>query len=267
MDKQAILDLAEAIKQTAAPTGTVSAVAFKAPPFWNTNARAWFLRLEAAFDTHSPPITNDKTRFQHVIQLLDSATSRRVQAVIENPAPQAMYLSLKEALLRAYEPTQLQKDTALLNLNGLGDRRPSEMLQYMRSLNTNTETLFRALFLNQLPPEVRRILAQNPDMNLDDLALTADRILEVDLPHHSTVAAANLNTCPQDTGCEHPEDAVDLNAVKKNTRSRLAPSPFTICHYHAQFGKKARRCEKFVNGKPCAMTPSTGQGNEKANRF
>ena len=51
----------------------------------------------------------------------------------------------------------------------------------------------RAPFLNQLPPEVRRILAHTPGVDLDTLAKTADRILKVDLPAPASVAA----TCQQ----------------------------------------------------------------------
>lgn len=229
MDRQVILDLADAIRQTATSTPAVSAVAFKSPPFWSTNARAWFLRLEAAFETHSPPITNDKTRFQHVIQLLDSETSRRVQAIIENPPTHGMYSALKQALLSAYEPTQLQKDTALLNLNGLGDKRPSELLQHMRSLNNNPETLFRALFINQLPPEVRRIVSQNPNTSLDELALTADRILEVDFPPSATMAVTNKihHTHLNDVPVEKEVD-LDVNAVKKKCQASHYNT--TVCH-------------------------------------
>ncbi|GFR86430.1 retrovirus-related Pol polyprotein [Elysia marginata] len=137
MEFDAISQLADAIRQQtlvaaqATPVTTpthVAAVAFKAPQFWQTNAKAWFLRLEAAFATHTPPISQDTTKFHHVVQLLDSTTSRRVQAVMENPPPSGKYEALKAALLNAYEATQLQKDSALLSLNGLGDRKPSELL-------------------------------------------------------------------------------------------------------------------------------------------
>ena len=167
MDLDAIKQLADAIREqtlhatqaTTTTVSSVSAVAFKAPQFWQTNAKARFISLEASFNTHTPPITQDLTKFHHVIQLLDSSTARRVQAVLENPPLVGKYDRLKSALLNAYEATQLQKDQELLNLNGLGDRKPSELLQHMRSLNHDPVTLFRALFLNQLPPEVRRILA------------------------------------------------------------------------------------------------------------
>ena len=125
---EAIKQLADAIRQQTlsqaelcSPQPSVAVVAFKAPSFWTTNASAWFVRLEAAFATHTPPITNDLTRFHHVVQLLDSDTSRRVQAVVEHPPIAQKYEALKAALLKAFEATQLQKDTALLQMQGLGD--------------------------------------------------------------------------------------------------------------------------------------------------
>ena len=75
MTTEAIAQLADAIRQQTLsqaekipPQPPVAAVAFKAPPFWTTNASAWFLRLEATFATHTPPITNDLTKFHHVVQ-------------------------------------------------------------------------------------------------------------------------------------------------------------------------------------------------------
>ena len=66
---------------------------------------------------------------------------------------------MKAALIRAFGKTQAEKDQALLGLNGLGDRKPSELLQHMQNLNADPATLFKALFLAQLPPNVRRILS------------------------------------------------------------------------------------------------------------
>ena len=94
------------------------------------------------------------------------------------PPPPPATEVLKATLLDEYEATQFQKDTAVLNMHGLGDRRPSGLLQYMRSHNSEPQTLFRALFLNQLPPEVPCMLAQTPDVDLDTLTKTANRILQ-----------------------------------------------------------------------------------------
>ncbi|GFR90995.1 retrovirus-related Pol polyprotein [Elysia marginata] len=110
---------------------------------------------------------------------------------VGKPASVGKYDSLKSALLNAYEATQLQKDQELLNLNGLGDRKPSELLQHMGRLNHDPVTLFRALFLNQLPPDVRRILAQTPDADLDTLAKTADGIMDVEFAAAATRSVQN----------------------------------------------------------------------------
>ena len=59
----------------------------------------------------------------------------------------------------------------MLSLNGLGDRKPSELLQHMQNLNADPATLFKALFLAQLPPDVRRILSTSSKTEIADLAL------------------------------------------------------------------------------------------------
>ena len=274
MDLDAIKSLAEAIRQQtlsattqATPASTsVAAVAFKAPQFWQTNAKAWFIRLEASFATHTPPITQDLTKFHHVIQLLDSTTARRVQAVLENPPATDKYITLKSTLLEAYEATQLQKDQELLNLNGLGDRKPSELLQHMKSLNKDPATLFRALFLNQLPTDVRRILAQTPEADLDSLAKTADGIVAVDIP-----AAFSIQSNISTETTEADTFQRDVNALQRNHRSQQKPksashtlSTFSLCKYHSRFGNKARSCEHFIDGRPCAMSPRPSQGNDRA---
>ena len=108
---------------------------------------------------------------------LVNVTADRVQNIILNP-PENPYDSLKQALVRAFSKTQPEKDQELLNLNGLGDKKPSELLQHMRNLNVDPKTLFKALFLAQLPSEVRRILASSEKTEIEDLALQADRITE-----------------------------------------------------------------------------------------
>ena len=88
-------------------------------------------------------------------------------------------IKIRDALIKAFGRTQVEKDQELLNLNGLGDKKPSELLQHMKNLNADPNTLFKALFLTQLPPDVRRILATSSKTDIDELATEADRITEV----------------------------------------------------------------------------------------
>ena len=86
---------------------------------------------------------------------------------------------MKAALIRAFGKTQGEKDQALLGLNGLGDRKPSKMLQHMKNVKADPATLFKALFLAQFPPDMQRILATSSKTEIADLALEAKRITEV----------------------------------------------------------------------------------------
>ena len=81
------------------------------------------------------------------------STAERVQNAVLDP-PENPYNAMK-----AVGKTQAEKDQTLLGLNCLGDRKPSELLQHMQNLNADPATLFKALFLAQLPPDVWRILA------------------------------------------------------------------------------------------------------------
>ena len=234
MELDAIRQLAEAVREQtlqATPVSpSVAAVAFKAPQFWSTNANAWFIRLETSFRTHSPLITQDLTKFHHVIQLLDSKTSRRVQVVLENPPPSEKYETLKSAIVNAYKATQFQKDQELINLNGLGDRKQPQLLQHLRMLNQDPNTLFRALFLNQLPPNIRRILAQNPEADLETMTKTCDRIKEINFPSLCTIHQ-DPEEARQETGSYHG----DVNAIEKNQRpqQKFRSTTLTLHFYYA----------------------------------
>ena len=159
--------LATALQGLQPESATVNARAVKLPPFWSGNPEVWFKLVESVFATRK--ITVQQTKFDYVIQALDNSTADRVQAVILSP-PEEPYDTLK---------TQAQKDQDVLNINGLGDKKPSELLQHIRNLNADPATLVKAFFLAQLPPEVRQILALSDKTDIKDLAKEADRIMEV----------------------------------------------------------------------------------------
>ena len=160
------------------PAAPVNATAVKLPQFWQGNPEVWFKQTESVFTTRNPAITTQQTKFDYVIQALDNNTAEKVQSLILNP-PAQPYDRLKAALIAAFGKSQAAKDQELLNLNGLGDRKPSELLQHMKNLNADPETLFKAMFLAQLPPGVRRILATSAKTDIGELAIEADRITEV----------------------------------------------------------------------------------------
>jgi hypothetical protein len=163
---------------------------------------------------------------------------------------------LKAALIAAFGKSQAAKDQELLNLNGLGDRKPSELLQHMRNLNVDPNTLFRALFLAQLPPDVRRILATSDKTDIGELAIEADRITEVSrLSNDLQVNAAN----PVQRNRQQTIPKVGMGSAVPISRT-WATTP-GLCKYHSRFGELARNCTP-----PCKFVSSANPGNEQAGR-
>ena len=145
----------------------------------------------------SKSIIIDQTKFDYIITALDNRAAAEVKAVLLNPPEQGKYNALKTALLNAFGKSQLQKDAELINISGLGDKKPSAFLRYLESLNNDADTLRRVFFLAQLPSQVRAILAAQEFPNLQELALAADRIIEANelLPINS-VSALSLRLAP-----------------------------------------------------------------------
>ena len=126
----------------------------------------------------SRSVTQDQTKFDLILSALDNTTAAEVKSVLLNPPNQNKYETLKTTLLGAFGKSQARKDAELLNISSLGDRSPSALLRELESLNNDAETLHRALFLAQLPTQVRSILALQEFLDIHDLAKAADRIVE-----------------------------------------------------------------------------------------
>ena len=110
----------------------LDSVSMKLPTFWITSAPAWFAQAEAQFALRG--ITQDETRYYHVVAALDTATATRAISILSSPPPSDKYLSIKSFLLSAYGLAEEERAAALFNVQGLGDRKPSELMDHMLSL-------------------------------------------------------------------------------------------------------------------------------------
>ena len=248
-----ITAIAAALK-TLQPEAQVNATAVKLPQFWQGNPEVWFKQIESQFSTRVPAITTQQTKFDYVIQALDNSSADKVQSIILNP-PEEPYNKIKSALIAAFGKSQAQKDQELLNLNGLGDRKPSELLQHMRNLNADPETLFKALFMAQLPHEARRILASSSKTELDELAVEADRIVEVSrLANELPVNAINQ-------GARNRVDTPQRVRSSVEPRTGTWPTIPGVCKYHLRYGERARSCVR-----PCKFETSPLSENGQSGR-
>ena len=142
-----------------ADDSNVAAVSLKLPQFWKTSAKVWFAQAETQFRVRG--ITNDQTRYYYVVAALDEAAANRMAHVILRPPTAGKYEHLKTALLTCNDFSADEAAAKLENVDGLGDRRPSDMLAHMLTLNGDNEAgaMFRERFLRQLPDDVRVTLA------------------------------------------------------------------------------------------------------------
>ena len=227
----------------AAASPAVYAAAIKLPEFWQHDPAPWFQHIEAQF--HLRGITVDDTKYYYVVAALDASTTRRVMGFLREPPADGKYNALKTQLLRLFQLSDAERADRLLSLNGLGDSKPTELMENMLALlgSGDATFLFVQLFLRQLPTPVRTALATSPLVRTKDyrgLAEEADRIL---LASRQYVAAA---VSPSDQAV----------AAVSERREQTQRDDGGLCYYHRRFGAKAKRCVP-----PCCYG---SQGNARA---
>ena len=146
----------------AANVGAIYAATVKLPDFWQNNPRSWFQHIEAQFQLRG--ITQDVTKYFHVVAALDASTTARCMARLEAPPAVGKYDALKAFLVDLFELSELEKADRLLSLNGLGDSKPSELMERMLAVlgSADPSFLFAHIFLRQLPAPGHIALASSP---------------------------------------------------------------------------------------------------------
>ena len=89
------------------------------------------MQAEAQF--HIRKITDDTTKYYHVVAALDQETSGRILSTLSSP-PTDKYTDLKQRLLTTFGLSKRERASKLLHLHPLGDRKPSELMDEMLSL-------------------------------------------------------------------------------------------------------------------------------------
>ena len=154
----------------------INATSVKLPEFWMKSPSVWFARIEAQFNTKN--ITQDQTKYDYVVSALDANTAEEIKHILLNPPTTGKYESLKNELNKTFGKSQFERDSEFLNISSLGDRRPSALLRKINALNNDPQTLKHAIFLANLPSEIRSVLIAQHFSNTEQLAAAADRVWE-----------------------------------------------------------------------------------------
>lgn len=222
---------------------SVNAVSLKLPEFWESSASAWFAQTEAQFALRD--ITTETTKYYYVVSALGSSTASRVVSFLKSPPAEGKYTALKAHLLKTFELSDAERASKLFSLHGLGDGKPSELMDRMLELlgEHKPDFLFLHLFLRQLPTPVRASLANTDITDCRELAAEADKFFLASQQH---CAAALLPVTTAGTS----EDYTLVAAAVPHQRPATG-----LCFYHAKFGPKAKNCRP-----PCTFGRSGNAG-------
>ena len=132
-DLQTQLDQQPAAQAAAATNGVNAVEMLQLPAFWPLAPEDWFAVIEAVFVTRR--ITNERTRYMHVLQKLPPETVNSVRNVIRQVETLATpYTGLKEKFTNMYGKSKYQLCDELFDMPSLGTKKPSILMSKMLAL-------------------------------------------------------------------------------------------------------------------------------------
>jgi len=234
-----------------ANTPTAAAISLKLSEFYVNNPRFWFHLAENQFVIRN--ITQDGTKYAHVVASLNQEVAVRVMTILENPPATDKYEYIKQALLKVFTPSKSECAAMLLDLPGLGDRKPSQLLTHILTLLPDKERaepgiVIREIFLRQLPPDVRAHITDKEELSLHDLSLEADRFFT---NSGQRISAVRFSAPVPGYGSARgqPRPLMSQHQATSTHPSTSQPAR-KYCYFHERFGDQARRCRA-----PCSYHP------------
>ncbi len=186
------------------------------PAFWDADPVLWFRQCESTF--RRAGTVSSGVKFDHVVGKLPNAVSLscRSHLLSINFEDKDAYQRLKEHLCKNYSKSKWQQGYALMDHPGLGDRRPSQLLQDMRALLPEKEAegvLFQCLFLKRLLTSMSDAVMAAGLENIEDMAAMANRL-------HDKPAAAGVSAVAAQPPCCTHVSAIDSKQRKFNRSGR-----------------------------------------------
>lgn len=244
----------------------------KMQAFYETEPELWFIVVESQFAARK--ITNEKSRYSHVVANLNCSTASQVKDLLKTPFAEGHYDKLKEQLISIYAESESEKFRKLISNADIGDKKPSQFLHYMKSLANNSiqDDFIKKLWIQRLPPASRAVLSASKD-NLDDLAKMADSMWEVS--DRFNVNAIKAEKDPLESKLDKLASALEklsqrINSIDKSEHvSRRDSTPYRhrsrskstqsrdsthetngVCWFHRKFGDAAKQCREPREYKP-----------------
>jgi hypothetical protein len=213
----------------------------KLPDFWPHAPGIWFARAELRFEVSG--VAAERHKFAYTVDALPYEALSLVADLVEAPPADRPYTVLKERLLIAHQLTPMEKAIKLMELPGLGDRRPSQLLADLLQACPPGEqqtAFFRGAFVKRLPAELQAHLSGCESVDLKELAQRADQLWTTHRRPSPLAAIAADAGSEEDSLVAAVQSKLNIKAKQGQKRKK---KPVTFCYLHHKFGKDARRCD------------------------
>lgn len=249
---------------SALPSDITAISNVRLPGFWRNSPQQWFTHAEAIF--HNQRVNSDLSRVNHLLAALDEDGIRTVSDLL---GLDVQYSAIKSRLVSAYAVPQATRFRSIVQPGGMGDRRPSQLLQDMRSVLPDGigDVALKEFWLQKLPPTILAIVA-GLDGPLELLTERADRVADVSDGHdiaavttshkpdrlrsiESTILAltAQISALTTSSTAQNRQSRdQSRQRSRSHHRSQSRPRNNTWCYYHNRYGNEARNCRD-----PCAL--------------
>ena len=197
--------------------------------------------------------------------------------------------AIRHAILTRLKRSDNVKLRELLNNISMGDRTPSQLLRFMKSLLVGRhmdESIMHQLWFEKLPQAMTHILMVfSKEKMLSQLAKLADRI--ADTYHQKrSISQVSLENHKEDEAVSHlckrcsmvkkgpSRSNFHRSAQSENSSKNWPPPGKYLCYYHFMFREKACKCVKprffsrMDRKRPHQqVTVTTPAGNTKSGRL
>ncbi|XP_017892959.1 uncharacterized protein LOC108632727, partial [Ceratina calcarata] len=150
----------------------------KIPPFYDQDPELWFWQVEGAL--HSANIKTQTAKANFICGLLPYVVAVCARDIISKSDIRDKFNRLKERIINAYASSAEARLRQLLKGEVLTDGKPSQILYRLQNLNDNRcdDAVIKSIFLDQLTPQCRVILAAASVTDLQAYAALADQVME-----------------------------------------------------------------------------------------
>lgn len=229
-------------------------VAIKAPAFMECAVQGWFAIMEAQF--HIARITNDITKFYHVLASLPPTTVSKLDTAV---LASHSFSGLREAVTELYEKSKPELFDQLISKVQLTGR-PSLYVRELQELAGKVgvgDDLVRHKLLQSLPPAVGTVLAAQRDLSLHQLGKLADELMPLLQPSCFAAPAAlppqeHCLLSPGSNLTQHrPDQQQQQHRASTSSSLPRGLQPFhrdqrpQVCRAHLYFGAEARTCKPW----------------------